>query len=128
MNRFNEPKEEDVTLVIGTYVLEDLIWQRPCLCDQIVTQDEVDEGYFSHVEFDLERAPDCEPELMRVRAYRAGLFVPISAGLQEVFSQYLQDDKKRWQDAKNWLDAMGERVQCSCEKCTYTRCVKDIAA
>ena len=113
MNRFSEPRD-DIALIAGTYVLEDLYWQRPCHFDQIVTIEEIDEGFFSHVEFDLERAPDCEPELMQVRAnrtaeeYRKRTPTPISPGLQEVFSQYLQDDKARWQEAANWLDAMGE--------------------
>ena len=115
--RLPEPRDdEDNVLKIGTYQIDGLIWQRATPFDQIVTQVEVDDGFFSVVEFDLERAPDCEPELMRVRAYKtAGEFkrgtpTPISAGLQEIFSQYLQDDPQRWQEAKNWLEVMGEPI------------------
>jgi len=115
-SRFQEPKEDTIGLIIGTYILEGLYWQRQRPYDQIVTQEEVDEGFFSVVEFDLEWAPDCDAELMKVRAYRShvdhakGIQAPISAGLQEVFSQYLQDDPQRWRDAKNWLESMGEPI------------------
>jgi hypothetical protein len=120
--RLPEQKEESIGLIIGTYQLEGLIWQRPCNFDQIITQVEVDDGFFSVVEYDLECAPDCEPELMRVRAYKtAGEFkrktpTPISAGLQEVFSQYLQDDPQRWNEAKSWLHAMGESISVTCHR------------
>jgi len=98
--RFQEPREESY-LIIGTYSLENLVWVRPSPFDQVIPQDEISVNHFAIVEFDLERAPDCESELVRVRAYRtcadqkAGKPTPISAGLQEVFSQYLQDDKAR---------------------------------
>jgi len=114
--RFQEQREEEAYLIIGTYSLENLVWVRPSPFDQVMSQDEVSEGHFAIVEFDLERAPYCEAELMRVRAYRtcadqkAGKQTPISAGLQEVFSQYLQDDKARWLEACDWLDAMGEPI------------------
>ena len=117
--RFQEPKE-DIGLIIGTYTVEGLYWQRQRPYDQIVTQEEIDEGFFSVVEFDLEWAPDCDAELMKVRAYKTRAEhtyhtpTPISAGLQEVFSQYLQDDPQRWRDAKNWLEAMGEPISVRC--------------
>lgn len=113
--RFPMPAD-DCVLRIGTYTLEDLIYLPPCPHDQIVTQVDVDEGHFSVVEYDLELAPDSEPELMRVRCYRspadhkAGRTTLISTGLQEVFSMYLQDDKARWNDAKNWIEANGEAI------------------
>ena len=98
------PKEEDIGLIIGTYTLEGLNVRRACPFDQIVSQDEIDEDLFSVVEFDLEWAPDCDAELMKVRAYKdrsdyeKKTPTPISAGLQEVFSQYLQDDPQRWRE------------------------------
>jgi hypothetical protein len=116
-SRLPEPRESDISIIVGTYTLEGLIWRKPCAYDQIVTQDEVDEGYFAFVEYDLERAPFCAPELVRVRAYQTvnehmkGTPTPISAGLQEVFSQYLQDDAGRWKEAWAWLDEMGEPVR-----------------
>ena len=92
-SRFPDPREDTIGLIIETYTLENLIWKRPCPFDQIATQEEVDEDHFAVVEFDLEWAPDCDAELMKVRAYKTtGEFMkktptPISASLQEVFSQ-----------------------------------------
>ena len=114
--RFQEQAEGNVSLMIGTYWLNDLIYIPTRMSGKITTQDEIDKLYFAVVEFDLERAPDCPVEIMRVKAYstskdhKEGRPTPLSASLQEDLSSYLQDDKSLWSEACAWLSEMGEPI------------------
>jgi len=103
--RFLEPEQSN-NLVTGTYPIKNLLLVKACGHDRLMTQEEIDEGYVPLVEYQLERAPGCLPEVTCVAVYR-GERVRDPA-LEELARQYLEDDATRLSQASSWLDEHGD--------------------